>query len=157
MEFGALTDQLEFSHETFALPLATGDPHLLVILRPISEEAARARSTALGSIRALVENEVQRLLPHGQADVEAVSKNMALSARTLARRLADEGTTFREVVGQLRRSLALEYLKESRFTVEQIAWLIGYESPTAFTHAFKRWTGHSPSIARNKRRLPPTG
>ena len=153
VEFGAPSDQLEFSNETFALSLVTGDPHLLETLRPFCDEAARARHTASGSIRASVENEVQRLLPHGQANAEAVAKVLAVSVRTLSRRLLCEGTTFAEVVDQLRRSLALEYLKDSDFTLSQIAWLLGYESPTSFNHAFKRWTGGSPSAARKEKRL----
>ena len=114
----------------------------------------QARHTAVGSIRAAVENEVQRLLPHGRANAETVAKVLALSARTLSRRLSAEGTTFEEVVDELRRSLALEYLKEAGFPLTQIAWLVGYESPTSFSHAFKRWTGRSPSAARREKRLP---
>ncbi len=154
VEFGAPSDQLEFSNETFALPLVTGDPHLLETLRPFCDEAARARHTASGSIRASVETEVQRLLPHGRANVETVAKGLALSVRTLSRKLSGEGTTFAEVVDELRRSLALEYLREPSFTLSQIAWLLGYESPTSFTHAFKRWTGRSPSAARKGKPLP---
>ena len=154
VEFGAPSDQLEFSNETFGLPLITEDPNLLETLRPFCDEAARARHTAVGSIRAAVENEVQRLLPHGRANAETVAKVLALSVRTLSRRLSGEGTTFAAVVDELRRSLALEYLKEPGFTVSQIAWLLGYESPTSFNHAFKRWTGRSPSAARKGKPLP---
>ena len=67
--------------------------------------------------------------------------------------VADEGATFGEVVDRLRRSLALQYLKEPGFSLCQIAWLVGYEGSTSFTHAFRRWTGRSPSVARNEIRL----
>ncbi len=88
VEFGSPSDQLEFSNETFALPLITGDPILLDMLRRFCEEAARTRKTAEGSLRALVENEVQRLLPHGRASAQTVAKMLALSLRTLSRRLS---------------------------------------------------------------------
>jgi AraC-like DNA-binding protein len=78
----------------------------------------------------------------------------ALSVRTLSRRLADEGTTYAEVVDQLRRSLALQYMKDPGMSLSQIAWLLGYEGSTSFNHAFKRWTGRSPSVARNEKPLP---
>ncbi len=148
VEFGAPSDQLEFSNETLALPLITADPSLLEVLRPFCEEAAKTRNTAAGSLRALVENEVQRLLPQGRANAETVAKALAVSARTLSRRLSAEGTTFAEVVDQLRRSLGLQYLKDPGLTSAQIAWLLGYEEPTSFNHAFRRWMGHSPSAAR---------
>jgi AraC-like DNA-binding protein len=151
--FGAPSDQLEFSNETFALPLVTDDPHLLETLRPFCDEAAKARNTAISSMRASVETEVQRLLPHGQAQAARVAKALGVSVRTLSRRLSAEATTFAEVVDGLRRSLALEYLKDPGFSLAQIAWLLGYEGSTSFNHAFKRWTGRSPSAARNQRRL----
>jgi AraC-like DNA-binding protein len=54
---------------------------------------------------------------------------------------------------QLRQSLALQYIKEQGVSLSQIAWLLGYEGATSFTHAFKRWTGRSPSVARNEKLL----
>jgi AraC-like DNA-binding protein len=153
VEFAASSDQIGFSNETLALPLITEDPHLLETLRPFCEEAARARNTTHGTMRAAVENEIQRLLPHGRARAEIVAKALAVSSRTLTRRLAEEGTNFAEVVDGLRRSLAAQYLHESSFTLAQIGWLLGYEGPTSFHHAFKRWTGRSPSLARSETRL----
>ena len=150
-------DRLAFANEALALPLITEDPHLLETLRPFCEEAARARNTAVGSMRAAVENEVQRLLPHGHAQAESIAKALAVTSRTLSRRLSEEGTTFAEVVEHLRRSLAAQYLNESGFTLAEIGWLLGYEGPTSFNHAFKRWTGRSPSVARNEMRAPATG
>ena len=94
---------------------------------PFCEEAARARNTTHGTMRAAVENEIQRLLPHGRARSEIVAKAQAVSSRTLTRRLAEEGTNFAEVVDGLRRSLAAQYLHESSFTLAQIGWLLGYE------------------------------
>ena len=58
-----------------------------------------------------------------------------------------------EVIDGLRRSLAAQYLHESSFTLAQIGWLLGYQGATSFHHAFRRWTGHSPSLARSDRRL----
>ena len=69
-------------------------------------------------------------------------------------RIGVEGTTFTEVVDQLRRSFALQYLKDPGFASAQIAWLLGYEGQTSFNHAFRRWTGRSPSAARKEEKLP---
>jgi len=149
VEFGAPSDQLAFSNETLAIPVDTKDPHLLKTLRPICEEALRAAKTQV-TLRASVESEVQRLLPQGQATARSVAGALSVSARTLSRRLADEGTTYAEVVDQLRQSLALEYLKDSSVSVSQIAWRLGYATPSSFNHEFKRWMGRSPSIGRNR-------
>jgi AraC-like DNA-binding protein len=153
VEFTAPHDQICFSGETLALPQTTEDRYLLETLRPICDEAAKERNTEGGALRATVENEVQKLLPHGKADRRTIAVKLAMSTRTLSRRLADEGTTYEEVVDHLRRSLAVQYIKEQGIQLSQIAWLLGYEGSTSFNHAFRRWTGRSPSEARNQKLL----
>jgi AraC-like DNA-binding protein len=154
IEFGGSSDQLVFSNESLAAPLLTEDEHLLNALRPICDEAAKLRETSPGSLRALVEIEVQKLLPNGPARRRDVAKKLAMSTRTLARKLASEGTTFEDVVDELRRSLALQYITMPSISLSQIAWLLGYEGPNSFNHAFRRWTGGPPSVARVERLLP---
>ena len=148
VEFAAASDRIAFSREALRAPLVTEDHYLLETLQPFCEEAAKARHTAAGTLRHAVENEIQRLLPHGNARAETVAKSLGLSLRTLSRRLAEEQTSFAEIVDHLRRSLAQEYLKEPDFALAQIAWLLGYERTSSFHHAHKRWTGHSPNRAR---------
>jgi AraC-like DNA-binding protein len=126
----------------------------LETLQPFCDAAARVRGTASGTLRALVENEVQRSLSHGKTSKQNVAKSLGLSERTLSRRLAEEGTNYEEVVDQLRRSLALQYVKDPTISLTEMTWLLGYEGSTSFNHAFKRWTGHSPSAARQQTPLP---
>ena len=75
-----------------------------------------------------------------------------MSQRTLARRLASEGATFSGVVENLRSTLAERYLKNQSLSISQIAWLLGYQEVSAFTHAFKRWTGRTPRVARSEQK-----
>jgi AraC-like DNA-binding protein len=154
---GATSDLLEFSNDTLATPLLTADAKLLEALQPFCDMAAKERKTTAGTLQAAVETEVEKLLPHGTATAKTVARTLALSVRTLSRRLAEEGTNYAEVVDRLRRSLALQYLKDPGMSLSQIAWLLGYEGSTSFNHAFKRWTGRSPSVARNEKRLPAPG
>jgi AraC-like DNA-binding protein len=154
---GTSSDLFEFSNDVLAIPLITADVKLVRALAPFVEMAERERKTPAGSLCAAVENEVEKLLPHGKANAKAVAKALALSVRTLSRRLAEEGTTYAEVVDRLRRSLALQYLKEPGITLSEIAWLLGYQGSTSFNHAFKRWTGYSPTETRNRKALPAPG
>jgi AraC-like DNA-binding protein len=154
VEFGGSSDQLFFSNESLASPLITEDLFLLDVLRPICDEAAKQREASVGSLRALVESEAQKLLPHGTAQRHIIARKLAMSTRTLARRLASEGTSFEEVVDELRRTLAFQYMKTPGISLSQVAWLLGYEGATSFNHAFKRWTGASPSAARIQILLP---
>jgi len=150
VEFGATSDRVSMSNETLALPLLTRDPHLLEMLRSLCDEAARERHTPAETLRASAENEVQKLLLNGTLDRRAVARALGMSERTLSRKLADEGATYAEVVDQLRRSLALQYVNERSLSLSQIAWLLGYEGSTSFNHAFWRWTGSSPSKVRSE-------
>jgi AraC-like DNA-binding protein len=70
---------------------------------------------------------------------------------SLARPLAAEDATFTDVLEGLRGDLARQYLADEALTISQVAWLLGYQEISAFTHAFKRWTGMTPREARNVR------
>ena len=134
------------------MPLTTADPQLLLTLRPICEAEVGAPNKKVGSLQASVESEVQRLLPQRQANIETVARALGVSARTLSRNLAAEGSTFTDIMDQLRRTLALQYLEELNLPLAQIASLLGYEEPTSFTHAFRRWAGRPPSAVRRPQR-----
>jgi AraC-like DNA-binding protein len=153
VEYGAPSDQGWFSNGTLDLPLITRDPHLLEALHLICDEAAKERNTPKATLRALVENEAQKLLPHGKANRQTVASALGMSERTLARKLAEESTTYEQVLGELRLSLALQYIKDRGISLSQIAWLLGYGESTSFSHAFTRWTGSSPSAARDEKQL----
>jgi AraC-like DNA-binding protein len=151
---GVASDLLEFSTAAVGAPLLTSDPKLLKALEPFCDMAAKERRTASDTLRAAVEKEAEKLLPHGKAQKQTVAKALGMSTRTFARRLNVEEATYEEVVDELRRSLALQYLKDPGMSLSQIAWLLGYEGSTSFNHAFKRWTGHSPSVVRQGKPLP---
>jgi len=69
---------------------------------------------------------------------------VALSARTLQRRLAEQGTTFQEVVDEVRRELARKYLQDRALGVTEVAYLLGFSELSAFDRAHRRWTGKAP-------------
>ena len=114
VEFGARSDVVVYSHETADLPLATHDPHLLGDAEAFLRGGRQGAQHPRRHDSRLVENEIQRLLPHGQARSDKVARALGLSVRTLSRRLAEEETSFAEVVDQLRRSLALQYIETRR-------------------------------------------
>jgi AraC-like DNA-binding protein len=143
VEFSAPADQFGFSNETLALPLVTEDRHLLDTLQPICDEAAKEPNTAHGTLRNLVENEVQKLLPHGRANKQRAAKTLGLSERTLSQ-------------GWLNKTQATKASRSNTSSSRafQIGWLLGYEGPTSFNYAFARWTGRSASEARKEKQRP---
>lgn len=91
-------------------------------------------------------------LPSGQVSVEVVAQRLAIGSRTLQRRLRDEGTSFKEVVREIRKSLALYYLGQTQLSYSEIAHLLGFEEPNSFFRAFHSWTGATPESARQSLR-----
>jgi AraC-like DNA-binding protein len=149
VEFDAGFDEVAFSTDIKQIPIVSADPHLNKVLTTYCEEAISHRRTNRGSFRSSVEKAIVPLLPHGKAQAREIAGRLGLSQRTLARRLALEGLNFSSVVKSLRSDLAERYLKDENLSISQIAWLLGYQEASAFTHAFKRWTGASPRKARS--------
>jgi AraC-like DNA-binding protein len=102
----------------------------------------------MSQLRTRVENAISSVLPHQRVLVGDVARTLGMSERTLVRKLSDEGLSFTEILQQLRRDLAVRYLNERNLHVSKIAWLLGFHEVSSFTHAFKRWTGKTPSQMR---------
>ena len=90
------------------------------------------------------------MLPHAQASASNVAQRLAMSTRTLSRKLSDEGVAFTEILEETRAALARRYLTEHDLPISEIAWLLGYAEVSSLTHAFKRWTGMTPRQFRSR-------
>ena len=93
------------------------------------------------------------LLPAGRASVQDVSNALGVPIRTLQRSLREEESSFRSVLNETRKDLALYYLESSRLHVGEVSFLLGFESPNSFSRAFNSWTGKSPMQARSSLRV----
>ena len=151
VEFGAPVDDVAFPGRFAEARIRSADPYLNKLLLDYCEDALSHRRRA-DTFRASFENAIAPLLPHGKANVEAVAQQLAVSARTLARRLSEEGASFSDVLERLRNDLAARYLAEKEFGIAQVAWLLGYQETSAFSRAFKRWTGTAPREMRVPRK-----
>jgi AraC-like DNA-binding protein len=98
--------------------------------------------------RARISSRVQQALldalPAGAPSKPAIARTLGMSARNLQRRLASEGTSFKELLNEARVSLARTYVDEGRLSVTEIAFVLGFADTSTFSRAFKRWTGMSP-------------
>ena len=150
IEFGAAVDELVFPGAIAAMPIVSADSHLNRLLMKYCEEALAYRAPARTGLRASLENAMAPLLPHGKANAVEVARLLGMSRRTLGRKLSLEGLTFSEIAEELKCDLAKHYLRDSDLPISQIAWLLGYSEVSAFTHAFKRWTGMTPRQSRTQ-------
>jgi len=144
IEFSADADEIIFPKQFAALPLTGHDPFLNTLLRRYAEEALQNQTSSRESIRADVEKVLTGLLPHGRAGASEVARKLGMSPRTLSRKLRDQDATYIEILDRFRAALARRYLTERELPVSEVAWLLGYNELSSFTHAFKRWTGLTP-------------
>jgi AraC-like DNA-binding protein len=147
--FNSPADEIKLPATIATMGIATADPYLNSLLVQYFDEALTARRVQSSVWRLKVENAVVPLLPHGQAHIEEVARQLGVSRRTLARRLAAEGQSFVQILDTLRFDLAKRYLAERELPLSQIAWLLGYRETAALNHAFKRWSGKTPTQFRS--------
>jgi AraC-like DNA-binding protein len=148
VEFGADRDEFALNLDSRQLSVIHADNHLNGLLLKYCEAALANRQGDVSQLRTKVENTISSLLPHGRVLVGDVARTLGMSERTLSRKLADEGLNFTEILQQLRRDLAVRYLDDRKLHVSKVAWLLGFREVSAFTHAFKRWTGQTPRQMR---------
>ncbi|MET0745073.1 MAG: AraC family transcriptional regulator [Microvirga sp.] len=151
VSFAAERDQVAFPSRAARFRLVSADPYLNDLLIRHGEDVLARRSSPAIPIRASIENALMPLLPHGKAQAGEVARVLGMSRRTLARRLAAEKLTFGTILNELRRDLARDYLADGGLSISRIAWLVGFREVSAFTHAFKRWTGQTPTGLRGAR------
>jgi len=89
-------------------------------------------------------------LPKGKVDIDMVAQRLHMSRQTLYRKLKKETLIFQELVEDIRRDKALELIKDDSLSLSEIAFLLGFSELSAFSRAFKRWTGIRPKQYRNE-------
>jgi AraC-like DNA-binding protein len=149
IEFGANADEIWFPQPIALLPVVGRDERLNELLRRYAEEALARKPQERLTVRSRTEDVLSKLLPHGRATVLEAGRRLGMSPRTLSRNLAEEGTSFVEILDELRTALAKRYLRDQTLPVTEIAWLLGYREVSSLTHAFKRWTGMTPRRYRS--------
>ena len=127
-------------------PLRTADPAAFEHAEKLCErELQNLVSDASVSAR------VRRLMLAKQVNFPSLTvtaRILHMTPRTLHRRLLDEGTSFQEILDEVRHALAMEYLKSQHMTIQELAYTLGYGDTANFRRAFKRWTGVAPSFFR---------
>jgi AraC-like DNA-binding protein len=144
--FGARVDRIVFAPAVLAMPFRTANPDLLAMLLP-GLEAALVRQPAglreaafLDRVRGTLRVQMQGQRP----TVESVARQLALSARSLQRRLSGSGTTFQRLLDEVRESVACELLGRTDLDSGEIAFLLGFEELNSFNRAFSSWRGTTP-------------
>ena len=93
-------------------------------------------------------------LTAGRPDIRSVAAELAISERSLQRKLTDEGVTFQGLLSETRHQLALEYLRDTRLAIMEVAYMLGYEDQNSFFRAFRQWEEATPADWRTRNAIP---
>lgn len=120
----------------------TANPEMADFFKRFADERLLALSAV--SLSGQVREAVAHKLADGEPSVEGVARGLAVSARTLRRRLSEEGTSFRELVLGVRKERARALLEDVGLSVSETAFLVGFSDASTFCRAYRRWHGRSP-------------
>jgi len=141
--FTQSSNALIFRKELFSRPMPAPDLKLLSIAR-MCLQSLGVHGIAEQSLADRVKTEVRARLAEGYPALEDVSAALKVSPAAIQRGLGHGGMTYKDIVEEVRRSLALVYLRQRELPLSEIAFLLGYSELSAFSRAFSRWTGTSP-------------
>jgi AraC-like DNA-binding protein len=153
----------DLHNEHFGCPIRYGAPHNMIVLKSSdldrafgshnlefldlvtsALQAARTDLDAKGSLSEQVKAAIKGSLASGRPDLADIASALGTSERTLQRRITEEGTTFRRLLTEARQELASVLLASASISVDEVAYMLGYEDTRSFYRAFKEWHGTTP-------------
>lgn len=147
IRFSAQENSVTFNARNLKEPIPSADKYALSLV----ESQLTSLLDNFEEDHAL-ERTIAKLIRTGEGyhlSLEDTAKRLHMSSRTLRRKLKEKDTSFREIKEKVYQDAAKDYLKNSELSINEIAFLLGYENPANFINAFKRWFGLTPSAFRN--------
>ena len=150
---GSAADELVVRRPVWRLPLRRSDGVLHQVLKAQADEML-SRVAPDGRAASQVRRALAARIPTGAPTLTAIARGLGSSPRSLQRRLSVEGTSYQEILDEIRRESAEAYLRGSSMSCSEVGYLLGFSEPAAFTRAFKRWRGLTPLEFRRTARRP---
>ncbi len=148
VRFGEKTDRLRFPFDAWATENRRAQPELFGVLIEHAR-TLHAKVPHEPEELAKVREAIAVALRSGEPSLNHIAKQLAMSPRTLQRRLGEHELRFADLLDTTREGLARSYLNDRRVSIAEVAYLLGYSEQSAFNRAFKRWTGVSPTQFRS--------
>ena len=150
VRFGAAACRMVIDRAVWETPTANLNPPVFEVLRDHASLLLE-RLPQAGGHGSVVRAAIRRELRGGDPSLEHVAKQLAMSPRTLQRRLRDLGESYADLLDEVRHAAATVYLDDREIALSEVAYLLGFSEQSSFTRAFKRWTGVTPSEYRGRR------
>jgi AraC-like DNA-binding protein len=148
VKYGARRNVIILRTSDLDLPFVTHNADLIEMLTPQLDRQLAGRK-AQAKIVDQVKWVLKRLLSGSRPDILLVAKELGMGARTLQRRITDEGASFRQLLNEARQELVRQYLRDPAIEINETAFLLGYEDPNSFYRAFRTWEGTTPAHWRS--------
>lgn len=149
VRFAAEINRLSFRRADLVKPFASYNAELLDILIPELDRRLE-QQTHSATLAEQIKWVLRRRLTAGRPDIRSVATELAMSERSLQRKLTDEGLTFQGLLSETRHQLALEYLADQTLAIIEVAYMLGYEDQNSFFRAFRQWEELTPATWRAK-------
>ncbi|MFK7842822.1 MAG: AraC family transcriptional regulator ligand-binding domain-containing protein [Sphingorhabdus sp.] len=147
VHFESGRDALLISDQSLSVPNRLGDETIAQFFdQHLEQELAKLAEPE--SLEKRVRLAVAKMLSEGLPTLSLIASSLGMNARTLQRRLSDQEQSFQNLVDQARRELAQQLLRETDYSLAEIAFLTGFAEQSGFTRAFKRWSGKTPRSYR---------
>lgn len=146
IHFGANENCYEFPAEVLTRPLIHAEPETSRIYASQCERISKQLASNQ-TFSDIVRNYILASA-HQSTSLEQAADYLNMTVRTLQRKLGQENTSYKELLEEVRRNLAIEYLQTTTLTLDDIADKLGYSDSSSFCHAYKRWTGDNPGKLR---------
>lgn len=147
--FNQPVNAIIFDDEILELPIINADQQLGGSLITVLEQLLVLQESPENEWLTLFRNFIMDSLCEGPPSIDIMAKSMNMSRRTLQRKLANKGWSFKDLVENIRQELAKNHLRVSDLLIQDIAFLLGYSEISSFNRAFKRWEGKTPHEYRN--------
>lgn len=147
VRFGAQRDCLVFQRTDLDKPFVSYNAELLDILIPELDQRLEKQAHS-ATLAEQIRWVLRRRLTAGRPDIRSVANELAMSERSLQRKLTDEGLTFQILLSETRHLLALEYLSDPTLAIIEVAYMLGYEDQNSFFRAFRQWETLTPAAWR---------
>ncbi len=146
---GANEGAIVFPAALLARPSPAAEPELLAVHEQLAQK--KLADLARDDFLMTLERELGSLLERGEASLDALASRVGRKPRALRAELSQAGTSFSQLLSGYRERLSRRLLARTLEPIDQILFLTGFSEPAAFTRAFKRWTGETPSAYRKRK------
>lgn len=148
LRFGAEANRMVFRAADVKLPILSRDQSLNAMFREILGQ--KKSLLVQGSTRAMLKHLLLMQFRGQLVSAEEAADALGMNVRTLQRKLAEEGTSFRAISAEVRKELALQLIRRSDNNINEVAEILGYADSTSFRRAFKGWTKSTPKAAKRE-------